>query len=80
MKPEMKNVIDAEYKIYDQRTRATYTIRESPDIPGVTEILQSENGEAVACLSMRDDDVLLLIKALQRRMEDVKISDDLAVV
>lgn len=71
-----KNVLDVEYKIYDQSTRALLIIRESPDCPGITELVQQEEDDRKerkygAHVSCDDKDLPLLIQALQRRLMDV---------
>lgn len=75
------NVLDAEYRIYDQTTRALLTVREHVDVgPGVTEIEMLEEDERKEhrhgrSVSIDDRDLPLLIAALQRRYNDVR--DDL---
>lgn len=74
-----ENTLDVEYRVYDQSTRALIIVRESPDCPGITEIVMQEEedrkdhkyGTHITC---DDADLPLLIEALQRRYEDAKRS------
>lgn len=73
----MKNVLDIEYRIFDQGTAALLIVRESPDVPGVTEIVMQEKDDRVnhkygTPVTINDVDLPLLIEALQRRCADTK--------
>lgn len=76
-KKKTENVLDVEYKIYDQHTRAMLIVREHIDVgPGITEIEMQEEDEIKAnkrgrSVSVDDRDLPLLIEALQRRLADV---------
>lgn len=71
------NVLDVEYKIYDQNTHALLIVRESPDCPGITEIVMQEEDDRKehkygAHVTCDDRDLPLLITALQRRLVDTQ--------
>lgn len=72
-----ENTLDVEYRIYDQDTRALLIVRENPDCPGITEIVMQEEEDRKehkygAHITVDDNDLPLLIEALQRRLEDSK--------
>jgi len=74
---ETKNVLDVEYKIFDARTDALLIIRESPECPGITELVMQEKEDRASHkygthITVDDDDLPLLIEALQRRCQDVQ--------
>jgi hypothetical protein len=76
-----KNCLDVEYKIYDESTRALLIVRESPDCPGITELVMQEEEDRKAHkygthITINDDDLPLLIEALQRRLKDAETRDD----
>ena len=71
------NTLDVEYKIYDQSTRALLIVRESPDCPGITELVMQEEDDRKdhkygAHITCDDRDLPLLIEALQRRLADTQ--------
>jgi hypothetical protein len=76
-----KNCLDVEYKIYDESTRALLIVRESPDCPGITELVMQEETDRKdhkygTHITINDDDLPLLIEALQRRLKDAESRDD----
>lgn len=78
---DTKNCLDVEYRIYDQSTRALLIVRESPDVPGITELVMQEeedrkNHKYGTNITISDDDLPLLIEALQRRLKDAESRDD----
>ena len=64
--------LDIEYRIWDEASRTTTSVRESADCSGLTDIVQTETDGRVFRIAIPDSLVPLLIKALQRRLDDAK--------
>ena len=72
----MATYLETEYKLYDDQSESTIVVRESIDIPGLTDITQSERVDGaykeLARVTLRDEDIPLLMEALSRRYNDSK--------
>ncbi len=64
--------VEAEYKVFDNDTGCHILLRESPDVPGLTELVQVEtNSVRYESVVLRDDAIPALIEALTRRLRDI---------
>ena len=68
-------VLTANYMVYNDETRTKYIVTESGDTPTLTEIIQTERHDhekAETRLVIENENLPLLIEALQRRLADCK--------
>ena len=66
------SVLNVDYQVYNPDLDVTIIVRESEIGPGDTEIIHQEKGHPDARVVLRDEDIPLLIEALQRRYQDAR--------